>query len=217
MKIEDKYTKEKNHWICKSCSCEIYSGKKKYSSICSCLSREEQVSLYTDYLSNFYTINGSEYQCNKCNQKITSAREKHSISCIGNGTRRYSKNLNSNLNPEYFSKYCDMGCGQESKFFHKNGKAYCCKFGAKCPVKVEKDREKKQGINPFENRGHPRGMKGKKAYNKGLTKETSEIVAKTGLAIKKSHLLYGDQRKKKHHTQESRDKIAKNMRDRYTS
>ena len=48
-----------------------------------------------------------------------------------------------------------MGCEQESNFFYKNGKSYCSKFGSKCPIKVAKDREKKKGINPFENREHP--------------------------------------------------------------
>ncbi len=214
-KLEDRYIKDNNKWFCKSCSCELYTGKKKYSSFCSCLSKTEQSSIYENYLSDFYKIHNNIYECSKCGQNITSGREKHYFSCLGIGTRRSQEK--STLNPTLFSKYCDMGCGQESKFFYNSCKAYCCKLGAKCPTKVEKDRQKKLGKNPFEGKTHPRGMLGKIPYNKGLTKETSEIVARTGLAIKQAFLLHGDKRKKKHHTQEAKDKISDNMKQRYAS
>lgn len=215
IKLEDKYIKENYNWFCKICHCEIYSGKKKYLSTCSCLSKKEQFLIYTNYLNNFYNINNDLYECNKCGQLIKSAREKHVFFCNGLGKTHFK--LDPNSRSDLFSKYCDMGCGQEAKFFHKNGKSYCCKLGAKCPTKVSKDREKKKGINPFEGKEHPKGMLGKTAYNKGLTKETSEIVAKTGLLIKQAFLEKGDQRKKKHHTEESRNKISQNMKQRYAS
>ena len=212
--IEDNYIKEKDNWFCKTCHCEIYSTKKSYLSICSCLVRKEQSLIYKKYLSQLYNINNNIYECKKCGQPINACREKHYFSCIGQGTTRLPK---SSLNPTLFSKFCDMGCGQESKFFHKTGKAYCCKLGAKCPIKVEKDREKKKGINPWEGKEHPKGMLGKSSYSKGLTKENSEGLAKLSLSVRKSYLLYGDQRKKKHHTQESKDKISKLMKNRYAS
>lgn len=105
-------------------------------------------------------------------------------------------------------KKCDMGCGQIAKFSYKSGKSYCCKFGAKCPIKVEKDRQKKLGKNPFEGIEHHRCRKGKSPYNKGLTKETSELVANNGLAIKAFIDKNGHNWIGKHHSQESKAKLS---------
>jgi hypothetical protein len=212
--INSKYIRKDNNWFCSTCNGEIYSGKKKYSSVCSCLEKRYQHGIYINHLGQFYDLRGLKYICKKCSSNITTKRELHALTCVGIGTQKYKKSLaNPELNKDFYSKVCDLGCGSEAKFFHKNGKAYCCKLGNACPIKIEKDRQKKSGIDPFYNKPHPRGMLGKIPYNKGLTKETSDIVAKASLAAKKAFELYGDQRKKIHHTEESKAKIAKYARE----
>jgi hypothetical protein len=209
--ITSKYTKKDNNWFCNTCSGEIYSGKKKYSSSCICINKIIQHKTYIKYLENYYEINESKYYCKKCNSNITSKRELHALSCIGLGSKR---NRNSQeLISDNFLDTCNLGCGKPSKFFYKSGKAYCCKLGNSCPIKVEKDRSKKIGVNPFEGRVHPKGMLGKTNYNKGLTKETSELIARNSMATKARLALSGGPMKGKTHSQETRDKIAKIARD----
>ncbi len=217
IKLKDNYIKNDTHWFCKTCDGEIYSGKKKYIKMCSCLDKKEQFSIYEDYLSNFYTINpskyGSKYICKKCNHLISNTREQHAFYCLGLGTRRSSECFNSKS--ELFSKYCDMGCGQESKFFYKSGKSYCCNLGAKCPVKVSIDRQKKLGKNPLAGKIHP--MLGVTSPNKGKTKETSEIVAKQALSIKNTIKLNGHNWTGKKHSAETKLKFSEGMKERYAS
>lgn len=216
--IEDigiKYIRKEDTWLCKECNGEIYSGKKKYNIVCSCLEKRSQNQIYINHLNNYYELNGLRYICKKCNLSIHSQREKHALSCVGNGTRR--NNEAKKFIPANFSNSCDMGCGNMPNFFYKNGKAYCTKFAAKCPVKVEADRLKKIGLNPWQNKEHPKGMLGKNPHNKGLTKETSDVVAKNGLAISKAFTLHGDKRKKKHHTVEVKEKLSKIASDRMLS
>lgn len=215
--VEDiavKYARKDNNWFCTTCNGEIYSGKKKYSSVCSCLEKRYQHKIYINHLQKYYSIAGSKYICKTCSSPIGSIREQHALTCVGLGTQKNKKSLISpSFNEALYSKLCDFGCGNKSTSFHKNGKAYCCKLGNACPIKIEKDRQKKLGIDPFYNKPHPRGMLGKIPYNKGLTKETSVLVAKGSLAAKKAFELYGDQRKKIHHTEESKAKIAKYARE----
>lgn len=131
--------------------------------------QSEQI-LFDEKLKPYYDIEGNKYFCKKCKNNIGSKRERHYEVCLGNGTLELMKTLTT------YSPLCDMGCGQQSQFYYKTGKAYCSKLGAKCPVKVKKDSEAKKGINPWENREHPRGSLGKSSWNKGLTKENSSSI-----------------------------------------
>lgn len=164
----------------------------------------------------YYNIIGKDYICKKCNHIIKQSKLKHVKSCIGLGTQAAYKKLTTDINKklDFHSEKCDLGCGNDSKFFHKNGKAYCCNLGNACPVKIKKDSEIKKGKNPFKNGIHPRGGLGKTPWNKGLTKDTSESVKKCGDAIRVAYETNGDQRKKIHHTEESKAKIAKATKDR---
>lgn len=176
-------------------------------------SKSEQI-LFDEKLSPFYDINGKEYICKKCLQNIGNSREKHTASCNGKGKQR-AKDINYVVNPENYSSLCDMGCGNPALFNYKNGKSYCCKLGAKCPVKVEKDSKLKQGVNPFANVPHHRCMSGINAWNKGLTKETNESLKRQGETFKKTYQLIGDQRKKIHHTEETKARISESTKQRY--
>lgn len=178
--------------------------------------KSEQI-IFDEKLKSFYEISGNEYICKKCRNNIRSKRERHYETCKG-GTLQELKN-NILLNKYNYSQLCDMGCGQISQFFYKNGKAYCCKFGAKCPIKVTKDIALKKGINPWIHLpdGHPRGFEGKTPWNKGLTKETNEKVKQMGEIISNSFKLNGDQRKKTHHTNESKLLIKSAINARYAS
>lgn len=215
-KLKNRYNKENNKWFCRTCSCELYTGKKKYLSLCFCLPKTEQSSLYENYLSDFYTTiptkYGLDYTCKKCNHSIQNSREKHYFSCYGLGTKNSTE---LNLNPNFFSKYCEMGCGQESKFFHKNGKAYCSKNGANCPIKVDKDRKKKIGNLIYQNRPHPR--LGVSPASKGKTKETCESVAKQALSQKKTRAINGHNWTGKKHSNETKLKFSAGMNKRYAS
>lgn len=204
--ISNKYTKKDSNWFCNSCNFEIYSGKNYKKIFCSCLSKKIQGEIYNNYLSQYYNIVDSKYICKKCSIPIGTNREQHALRCFGLGTKNNPTNLDNFKN---FSSNCDMGCGNESKFFYKSGKAYCTKFASKCPIKVETDRQKKLGVNPFAKVPHHRAMLGRPSPLKGLTKETSELVAKTGLAIKARMAIIGSPMKGKNHSQETRDKISK--------
>jgi hypothetical protein len=211
--IEEQYTKKNNNWFCTECHGEIYSGKKLYKSLCSCSSKIEQQSIYTNYLKQYYLVQGNEYICNKCNMNIKSTREKHALNCKGLGTR--DNPSPKAVDPSLFSPLCDLGCGQKSNFFYKSGKAYCSHMSNNCPVKKEKDRLKKINSNNFLNYIHPN--LGKVPHNKGLTKENSEVVARGSLAIKKAFELHGDKRKNKNHTAESKAKLSEKIKERYAS
>lgn len=186
--ITKNYNKKDNNWFCNQCSSEIYSGKKPYVSICSCIDKKSQYKIYIDYLTQYYEINGSLWACKKCHVNVGAKREQHALICKGTGTRGTPIN---NIKPSFFSKLCDLGCGCESKFFYRSGKAYCSKQGNGCSIKKQIDREKKLGINPWNKNTHPKGMLGKTPFNKGLTKQTSELVAKNALAIKESIIKNG--------------------------
>jgi hypothetical protein len=65
---------------------------------------------------------------------------------------------------------CDYGCATEGTYYFKSSKQWCCSKSANsCSGKRKKDSDKKKGKNPFEGKEHPRGMLGKKAFNKGKT------------------------------------------------
>lgn len=90
-------------------------------------------------------------------------------------------------------KKCDYGCGLESQYILKNGKNCCSKSPNSCPEMKRKNAKNKIGKNPFEGREHPKGMKGKKPWNRGLetNKITRDKISKsligvsTGIALTK--------------------------------
>lgn len=67
---------------------------------------------------------------------------------------------------------CDYGCNKEAKFFSKNGKKCCSSHWSKCEVVKKKRSLRAKGKN------NPAYGKNYGAWNKGLTKETDERVAK---------------------------------------
>lgn len=157
-------------------------------------------------LESFYDIKGKKYLCRKCNQNIKTNRESHYSSCIGIGTQRQIKKSKT-LNNEYHSKICDLGCGQQSSFFYKTGKAYCSKFGNSCPVKIKNDSDKKIRINLFEGKVHSRPMLGIEPWNKGMTKENSTKIANYSKKISSSLIDY--KRLNPHiHTPETKAKLS---------
>lgn len=142
--------------------------------------QSEQI-LFDEKLKPYYDIDGNKYFCKKCKNNIGSKRERHYEVCLGNGTLELMKTLIT------YSLLCDMGCGQQSQFYYKTGKAYCCKLAANCPVKVQKDSKNKKNINPWENKEHPRGSLGKSSWNKGLTKENNNSIKLAGEKISQHH------------------------------
>lgn len=64
-------------------------------------------------------------------------------------------------------KRCTYGCKRTATTVFKNGRACCSSSPNKCPAKRKTDALLKAGINPFQNRSHPRGMLGKVPHNKG--------------------------------------------------
>ena len=75
---------------------------------------------------------------------------------------------------------CDYGCGQEGFYQLKSGKWCCSKSVNSCP---EMRRKNSQGCKEYTKkygRKSSRGMTGKTPWNKGLTKDTDERLAKIG-------------------------------------
>lgn len=60
----------------------------------------------------------------------------------------------------------------------------------KCPAKRQRDSQKKKGKNPFENREHPRGMKGKQSWNHGL-KTPDEVRQKISSSLTSNEKVTG--------------------------
>jgi hypothetical protein len=91
---------------------------------------------------------------------------------------------------ENMENMCDFGCGLPSIKIFKNGKKCCSENVNACPAKRKRDSDKKIGKNPWEGREHPRGYKGKTAWNKGKTlisthgeERAKEINAKKSAAL----------------------------------
>jgi hypothetical protein len=78
---------------------------------------------------------------------------------------------------------CSLGCGREIVKIGKSGKGYCDLSPNRCPAKIERDKSKKKGINPFASRPHPRGAIGLIPWNKGQTKETSAKILEASTKI----------------------------------
>jgi hypothetical protein len=64
---------------------------------------------------------------------------------------------------------CELGCGRPARFVLKMGKACCEKDSRSCPEMCRKNSESKKGKTPKWKNGHPRGMKGRLAWNSGKT------------------------------------------------
>ena len=80
---------------------------------------------------------------------------------------------------------CNYGCGNDGIYFFKTSKKWCCsKSPNSCEGKRKKDSLKKKGKDPFEGKEHPRGMAGKRPWNKGLSKETNAILIEVSLKFK---------------------------------
>ena len=108
---------------------------------------------------------------------------------------------------------CDFGCGNEALYQFKSGK-WCCESTCnKCEGFKTRMSEKKKGVNVFAGKDHPRGMKGKKPWNQGLTKENSNLVKlmteKSLESNRKNQTCFGKGSK---HTQETKEAIAIRMR-----
>ena len=79
---------------------------------------------------------------------------------------------------------CEFGCGKEATYQFKSSGKWCCSSNANCcEGKKRADSEKKKGINPWANREHPRGKKGKKSWNSGK-KLSEEYKEKISVALK---------------------------------
>lgn len=74
---------------------------------------------------------------------------------------------------------CDFGCGQEAKYQIKNGKWCCSKSPNSCPTNKNKNSE---GLSKAHKEGRltTKHLDKYRNWNKGLTKETSEILRKQG-------------------------------------
>jgi hypothetical protein len=190
--------------------------------------KEEQIIINTQFINNYELVD-KQFICKKCNSIIKTQKIKHFEKCSGifvrspiekeiikGSIKKIEKNLVPIISKPYvaLNGLCVFGCGQCANFFYNNGKSYCCSLGNNCPIKKKKDSDTKKGKNPFEGKEHPRGGLGKKAWNRGLTKETHPSLIKLGQAISKTFALKGDQRKVKTHTPESKAKIAKATKDR---
>lgn len=84
-------------------------------------------------------------------------------------------------------KLCDHGCGQEAQFFAKSGKGRCAKSSNSCPGKRKRDSLKKKSKGGFGGRPSwtdPNFDRSKLGWNKGLTKETDQRVAKASKSLK---------------------------------
>ena len=160
---------------------------------------------FEEKIKPFYNSKNGQHFCKKCNLQIKSKLELHYQRCNGAGTVRNNSQAGSN---HIYSHTCDMGCGNISQFFHKNGKAYCSKLGSNCPIKIEKDRAKKTGVNPFEGIEHHRCLKGVKPWNAGLTKENSTIIANSAEKLKSTIKKQGHYWQGKFHSMSVKAKIS---------
>ena len=102
---------------------------------------------------------------------------------------------------------CEYGCNQAAEFTLKNGKQCCSKSSNSCPAQRHKNSEgcKRSLHLPFiKNR---KGIGG--GWNRGLTKETNETIAKASLAVRgkyKSGEL-APPFKGRHHSEETKQKL----------
>lgn len=105
---------------------------------------------------------------------------------------------------------CDYGCGQEAKFKFKNGKVCCSEFYSQCPSLRKKN---SAGLKKAHNEGRLKGWpisNEKRAWSKGLTKETDERINKIAENLKNRY-KNGEiipHFKGKHHSKETKERIS---------
>ena len=107
---------------------------------------------------------------------------------------------------------CSLGCGRDAIKIGKSGRAWCELSPNKCPAKRERDSSKKKGINPWDGKEHPRGAAGKNPWNKGLTKDSSDLVKSS--SEKCSQSMKG-KNKGKTASEETRQKMSESKRRLY--
>ena len=83
---------------------------------------------------------------------------------------------------------CDYGCGDEAFYTFKNGKRCCSQSTSKCIAMVKKNSDglikaRKDKGNSFWKNGHPRPMKNKAPWNKGLTKDSDERIKESSVKV----------------------------------
>lgn len=103
---------------------------------------------------------------------------------------------------------CDYGCGTEAIYQLKSGKWCCSKSVNSCPEMRKKNSQGCKEYTKKYGRKSSRGMTGKTPWNKGLTKDTDERLAKIG---EKTSISLT--RKSHPQSQETRAKISKTMKE----
>ena len=108
--------------------------------------------------------------CHLCQRELknTAALSNHFKSCEAKYTREQA--LKKGV------LFCDYGCGQIAHYQFGNGQACCSQSTSSCPGMQKKNSLSHQGKKYNWPNGHPRGMKGKIPWNKGLTIDEYEEV-----------------------------------------
>jgi len=110
---------------------------------------------------------------------------------------------------------CKYGCGQEGIFQTRSGDWCCSKYPSQCPIIKKKNSEKrKQQINEQKEKGtyiNNFHNKNKKPWNKGLTKETDNRVARGSELLKEKYKkgILISSWIGRHHSEESKRKCGK--------
>lgn len=102
-------------------------------------------------------------------------------------------------------KFCDYGCGQESKFQFANGKWCCSKSRNQCV----KEREKNSKSCKGKNKGQLPWNKGKKIGPRSL-EDRKKISDNHANVFGSKNPMFG-----RHHKKESKEKISKKFFERY--
>lgn len=66
---------------------------------------------------------------------------------------------------------CSYGCGGAARYVLKNGRLLCAEFVSQCPSIRHRNSVAHKGRAPFVGESHPRPLKGKPAWNRGLNYE----------------------------------------------
>lgn len=99
------------------------------------------------------------------------------------------------------TELCSYGCGLIGKFINKSKKIMCCESSNNCPNvinKISKSNKEKYAS------GQRIPVKGR-SWNRGLTKETDERIAKGSIAIS----MALKNKPGRPHTKETKDKLSK--------
>jgi hypothetical protein len=84
--------------------------------------------------------------------------------------------------PVTTTELCSYGCGEIAKFKNSSKNLMCCESSSSCPaVKKKNANGLKRAYS--ENRKDTKHLDGKRGWSKGLTKETSDAVAKQALTL----------------------------------